>query len=231
MRAKKYMKHMKPGGWSEVRAEDRVPAKQTSPQEEPKLEFGDDSIKAVYTAFRDKVYNPESVLYPSCGFDASPSRVFGNVTFVDKDGDNQRYIRKFQEAGFQAFKQDIRLYRPAQRHDLLILMNPYIPTDWATPYLKSGGYVLANNYHLNASWLNSQEDRFSLVGVIDSNQDTGSARIIMNREDELSRAVSIESIVESRPIEHKAFMDHKKIGRFSGLPFEREAYMYVFMKH
>ena len=54
-------------------------------QIKPKLEFGENLI-SFYTAFRNQVYSPKSVLYPSCGFDASPSRVFENVVFVSHKG-------------------------------------------------------------------------------------------------------------------------------------------------
>jgi hypothetical protein len=133
---------------------------------EPKLYFADD-LRAVYTAFRDQVYNPRSVLYPSCGFDASPARVFDNVTFVDLEDGNEGCVGKLQEAGFNALSQDIRTYTPKDLHDLLILLNPSIPTEWASRHLKSGGYVLANNYHGNASEMYKQPDRFTLEGSID----------------------------------------------------------------
>jgi hypothetical protein len=57
---------------------------------------------------------PNSVLYPSCGFDASPAKVFSNVTFVD-----------------------IEDYTPTQKHDLLILLNPAISSFRATKHLDS----------------------------------------------------------------------------------------------
>jgi len=111
-------------------------------ENEPKLSFSDDLI-TLYTAFKNQVYNPKSVLNPSCGFDASPAKVFDNVTFVDIAKDNAGCIKKLQEAGFHAIKQDIRDYKPNEEHDLLILINPVIPTEWASRHLKSGGYVLA----------------------------------------------------------------------------------------
>ena len=51
-------------------------------QNTSQIYFADDLI-AIYTAFRDQVFNPQSVLYPSCGFDASPAKVFKNTMFVD----------------------------------------------------------------------------------------------------------------------------------------------------
>lgn len=198
-------------------------------REEPKIYFADDLI-AMYTAFRDQVYDPQSVLYPSSGFDASPARVFRNVTFVDIEKGNEGCVAKLQEAGLCALKIDIKEYKPTEEHDLLILLNPAIPTECTTPYLRSGGYVVANNYHLNASWLNAQKDRFSLVGIIDYDPNANSANITMNESRELGRTVSIDDIAESRPLEHWAFKTTPQTGQFPVLPFERVADRYIFQK-
>lgn len=158
---------IKPGELREILESATIVPEQNVPREEPKIYFTDDLI-AIYTAFRDQVYNPQSVLYPSSGFDASPAKVFRNVTFVDKEEGNESCVAKLQEAGLQALKQDIRQYKPTQEHDLLILLNPSIPTEWASRHLKSGGYVIANNYHGNASEMYKSPDRFTLWGVINS---------------------------------------------------------------
>lgn len=135
---------------------------------EPKeqdIYFAEDLI-AIYTVFRDQVYDPQSVLYPCCGFDASPAKVFKKVTFVDLENGSQGCVRKLQEAGFRALKQDIRTYTPTELHDLLILLNPAIPTEWASKHLQSGGYVIANDYHKNAAEMHYLRDQFTLIGVI-----------------------------------------------------------------
>ncbi len=48
----------------------------------------------------------------------------------------------------------------------MILLNPTIPTEWASRHLRIGGYVLANDYHGNASEMYHQPDQFTLWGVI-----------------------------------------------------------------
>jgi len=131
-------------------------------KEESSIYLADDLI-ALYTAFRNQVYSPRSVLYPSCGYDASPSVVFSNVTFVDVEAGNEGCVAKLRDAGLVAFKQDIRQYDPSEEHDLLILLNPAIPTLWASSHLKQGGYVLSNDYHGNASEMYSMQDAFSLL--------------------------------------------------------------------
>jgi len=152
-------------------------------RKEPQIYFSDDLI-AIYTAFCDQVYRPQSVLYPSCAFDASPARVFDNVTFVDIENGSEGCVRKLQEAGLQAIKQDIKTYTPEDLHDLLILLNPTIPTEWASRHLKSGGYVIANNYHGNASEMYHQPDQFNLWGTIDfveKDRRKGDNRVVVSR--------------------------------------------------
>lgn len=220
---------MKPGEFRETPEGEVGLHRQNASMEKPKIYFAESEI-AMYKVFRDKVYNPQSVLYPSCGFDASPSKAFSKITFVDLEDGNQGCVRMLQELGLHAIKQDIRKYIPAEEHDLLILENPGTPTEWNVPYIRSGGYVLSNNYHLNASWLNAQKDKFSLVGIIDYDQNTSSARVTINEDGQLARTVSIDSIADSRPIEHLAFKTPHRAGKYSGLPFERVADKYIFQK-
>src|SRR3989344_4510052 len=111
---------------------------------EPSIYF--DDLIAIYTAFRDHIYSPQSVLYPSCGFDGSPARVFTQVTFVDVENGNEGCIKRLVDVGLHAIKQDIQSYSPTKPHDLLILLNAAIPTAWASKHLISGGFVLTNDY-------------------------------------------------------------------------------------
>lgn len=163
------------------------------PSENPQIYYADDLI-ALYTAFRDRVYNPQSVLYPSCGFDASPARVFDNVTFVDVEQGNEGCIRGLQEAGLQALKQDIRDYQPKRLHDLLILLNPSIPSEWATRHLRQGGYIIANDYHSNATQINENPEQFTLWGTMDfaeKDRRKGDFRVIVSRDlDDLFQPVN-----------------------------------------
>ena len=135
-------------------------------QTEYPIYFADDLI-AIYTAFKQEIFSSGSVLYPSCGYDASPARVFDKVMFVDKEDGNEGCVSQLQKAGLNAIKQDIREYDPSEKHDLLILLNPAIPVSWATPHLISGGYVIANNYHGSATSLYTNQDEFLLWGTMD----------------------------------------------------------------
>lgn len=123
-----------------------------------------DDLVAIYRAFQEQVMKPKSVLHPSCAYDASPSKVFDAVTYVDID---QIAMQVFRDHGLDAHGQDIREYRPTKEHDLLILLNPCIATEWASQHLKSGGYILANDYHKNASGMYRKPDAFEFVGALD----------------------------------------------------------------
>ncbi len=193
------------------------------------LEFCKDLVEA-YTLFRDQVYNSQSVLYPSCGFDASPSRVFRKVTFVDNERDNKGCIAALQREGLTVFQEDIRSYRPNKEHDLLILQNPGIPPRWAVNHVGAKGYVFTNNYHLTACWLNVQKNKFSLLGVMDYDSETGLVTFTRNGDERLSRTVSLESIAESREMEHLAFTTTPWIRGSGALPFERVAENYIFQR-
>lgn len=129
----------------------------TSPQ------YHDDLI-AIYRAFQEQVMRPKSVLHPSCAYDASPSKVFDAVTYVDID---QAAMQVFREHGLDAHGQDIREYKPTKEHDLLILLNPCIATEWASQHLRQGGHILTDNYHGNASGMYRKPDEFEFVGTLD----------------------------------------------------------------
>lgn len=190
--------------------------------EEPQIYFADDLI-ALYTAFRDEVYNPQSVLYPSCGFDASPARVFDKVTFVDieKEG-NEGCVEKLQEAGLDAVKADIKVYEPNDLHDLLILLNPAIPTQWASRHLKSGGYVIANDYHGNASEMYNLPDQFALWGTMafaEKDRRKGDNRIVISRDlDDLLQPVADEEELRRFRPEYYEFLQRVFLSLASNMP-------------
>lgn len=246
---------LKPGEWAEVEAEEKVELPKRKLK--LKLEFGRDLI-AIYTAFKEQVYTPKSVLYPSCGFDASPTRVFDNVTFVDTEKGNEQCIALLKENGFSAIKQDIRDYHPNEPHDLLILLNPSTPTEWASQHLIQGGYVLANNYHQNASWMHEHPKQFLLFGTADFIEKDRRkldfrVEISRNLESIFEPVTNEEELKRFRPNYHlflkKMFrslsvntQDFNAKGSFEeiwtryrevmheGMPNKRAPYMYIFVK-
>lgn len=162
-----------------------IPKAKESPilQEKPKIYYPDDLI-SIYTAFREQVYSPKSVLYPSCGYDASPAKAFPNVTFVDKEEGNEGCIESLKTAGHKAFKQDIRDYTPKEQHDLLILLNPAILTERASRHLVHGGWIIANDYHSNAGEMAQNPRQYTLWGTIDfveRDRRKGDNRVVISR--------------------------------------------------
>ena len=166
----------------------------------PSPQYHDDLI-AIYTAFRDQVHNARAVLHPSCANDASPSKVFDAVTYVDIDTAAMELFRKHR---LDAHGQDIRDYKPVKEHDLLILLNPQIPTEWASRHIRNGGYILTNNYHGNATDMYKQPDKFEMVGVIDfveSDSRKGDNRVVFSRNLEglFQPVKDFEELREARP--------------------------------
>lgn len=121
-------------------------------------------LVTIYRVFKEQVYNPKSVLHPCCAYDASPSKVFDNVTYVDIDEASMEMFRRF---GLKAFGQDIKTYQPTEEYDLVIILNPGVSTESITQHLKQGGYVLSNDYHANATWMHEHPEQFLLWGTID----------------------------------------------------------------
>ena len=148
------------------------------------IQFPEDLI-AVHTAFRDQVYNPDSVLYPGCGNEASASKVYKRVTFVDIEDGNTGCVSALLKSGLRAFKQDIRDHEPAEEHDMLFLLNPAIRTAWAAKHIRSGAYILANDWHANATEMSEDKNKYALWGTINTaerDRRKGDNRVIVSQD-------------------------------------------------
>ena len=236
----------------------KILKKKRENKQEPQIYYADDLI-SIYTAFRDQVYNSSSVLYPSSGFDASPAKVFDKVTFVDMEDGNHGCVKKLQEAGLDAVKQDIREYTPNDLHDMLILLNPSIPTEWASKHLKSGGYIISNDYHRNASEMYKKPDQFDLWGTIDfveKDRRKKNNEVVISRDlEDLFQPVANEEELKRYRSEHYEFLeelfkvyganmasfnadrpfgekwsDYRKMMRLDGMPAKRISDRYIFTK-
>ncbi len=124
------------------------------------------SYSQMYSAFIAEFGMPGSVLYPSCGFDASPADSFSNVTFLDNESFSKGCIDALANAGYNAIKSDINDYRPSEDYGLVILLKPRITSDIILPFLKTGGFVIADDYHLNASQMIRLPSDFELSAGI-----------------------------------------------------------------
>ncbi|GEM_PF-4080737 len=126
--------------------------------------FSDDLIQG-YELFRDRIYSPKRVLYPSCDLDASPVKAFPEsyVVLVDI---NEHVVNALKRGGINAVHSDIRNYVPEEKFDLAILLNPCIDSSDITPFLSERAYVLANDWHENARQLVWNPD-FESIGTIE----------------------------------------------------------------
>ncbi len=114
-----------------------------------KYSFGDlqvtqnERFVRAYESFKKKYGDCSSALSPCCFLDASPSKVFDNVTYVDT---HTKSMNLMGDAGFQAITSDIATYSPKEEHDLLILIKPMIGVtlEDTTKHLVDGGYILTD---------------------------------------------------------------------------------------
>ena len=136
--------------------------------EPPKPYFAEDLIEQ-YTFFRENIHNPKRVFYPCCNLDVSPIRGFPNseVVLIDNEEGLGEVMKR---EGIEQFIQgDVLKYNPETSFDLVIALNPSLSSRDLTRYLSEGGYVLANNWHNNASQLLEDSD-FEGIGTIDRNE-------------------------------------------------------------
>ena len=108
--------------------------------------------------------NPKVVYHPCSGNYKTPSVIFpeAQVIYVEKDS---RAVAAFQREGYEAHEASATEFTPEEPVDLLILLNPVIPSKHPASTVRSGGYVFCNNYHGNASQL-KEDENFELVGVV-----------------------------------------------------------------
>ena len=109
------------------------------------------------------------MFYPCCGADASPIRGFPNseVVLMDEDNDAAEIMRQNNTSNF--IPGDVLKHKPQVPYDLIILLNPTLPSKDLTRHLVLGGYVLANNYTKNVAQL-LRDKRFEGIGTLKENE-------------------------------------------------------------
>jgi len=127
--------------------------------------YSEDLIKQ-YKFFRKNIYNPQRVFHPCCDTDISPIKGFPNseVILMDKDKDVARIMEKNNISNF--IHGNVLKHNPKNPYDLVIILNPQLKSSDLTKHLVSGGYVLANNWHDNATEL-LEDENFQNIGTID----------------------------------------------------------------
>lgn len=107
--------------------------------------------------FKEKL-NPkaEIIYYPCCASDISPSKAFPESKVIYADIDDKS-IEALRKKGCEANNASALEFDPGEV-DILIIMNPVISPEVPASYVKEGGFVLSNDYHRSASYLNQQEE-------------------------------------------------------------------------
>ncbi len=149
------------------------------PRIEPKPEASKDLV-AKYKLFQERVRpKTNTIYYPSCSLDVSPSAAFPKSRVVYVDIDTQA-IKKLRTAGYEAYRASateersdppIAAFSP-KNVDILILLNPAIHPEIPLKTIPVGGHVLCNDYHQTASDVRENKD-FQLVGMIRRKPKTG----------------------------------------------------------
>jgi hypothetical protein len=133
--------------------------------------FGDtddsfvDSLKIIMESLGEKM--GVSVIYPGSGAHVGVARVFGKEYVVHVDPDTDAFDA-LNNNGYAAVKSTIEDYMPAEPADGMVALNSY-----GTPskeligrLVKSGGFVVANNYTHWASELAKMGETLELVGAV-----------------------------------------------------------------
>lgn len=136
---------------------------------------------ALYREVRD-CYNIKSAIYPGSFIDIDPSLVIENVTYIDnfKGAVNffkkntlaiYEYLEKHKEydspCKFNFIGEDYTNNLIVDKVDLIISQYAGFVTQYTKKYLKSGGIVLSNDSHGDATLANFDKD-FILIAVINS---------------------------------------------------------------
>ena len=115
-----------------------------------------DTLADMYRKFASKYGNPSNVLYPGCGYDASPSEVFPNVVYVDR---KIVYVNALRAKELDARHTTIQDFEPDREFDLLIVMNFHLPDPHPSRLLKRG-YAICNHYQ---SWCLYDNPDFAFI--------------------------------------------------------------------
>ena len=137
-------------------------------KEKPKP-YSSKDLTEQYEFFRSEVHNPKRVFYPCCNLDISPVKGFPDSEVILMD--NEKGLDKImkREGVGQFIHGNVLTYSPEKKFDLAIILNPHLSSRDLTKYLQIEGYVMANNWHNNASELLVAEN-FEGIGTIDRNE-------------------------------------------------------------
>jgi len=109
------------------------------------------------------------VIYPGSAAHVAPADVFGkeNTVMIDPE---ERAVRALSENGYTAVASRLEDYIALHERDLFDIAVSFnaggiVERNYKN-ILKPGGFVIANNWHDTANWLNASPD-FRLLGAVD----------------------------------------------------------------
>lgn len=171
---KKMTNQIQPGSWNDDEinsaAEEilrNAQVRDITQESDLSCPYSSDDLVRQYEFFRQNIHEPRRVFYPSCGLDLSPIRGFPNSEVVLMDND-KAIANKMRDVN-QFKLGDVLAYNPENPFNLVIALNPALSSRDLTRHLSTGGYVLANNWHDNASQL-LDDPEFEGIGTIDRNE-------------------------------------------------------------
>jgi hypothetical protein len=125
-------------------------------------------LVTMYKLFKEKTgFVPQRIYHPCSAEDISPSAAFpeSEVVYVDLD---EQAMEALKQSGYEAHTASALDFDPGDV-DLLIMINPKILPKKPAQTVISAGYVLCNDYHSTATWLN-EHDSYQLVALIHEDQ-------------------------------------------------------------
>lgn len=183
----------------------------------------------LYRAVREFT-GARTVLYPGSFVDISASAVFPDVTYVDTD---RRAAAFFEdESGVREILGSLRgddgntfsfvdadyreLDLPPRSFDLLLSLYAGLVSEHCTPFLRAGGFLLANPSHGDVA-MASIDERYVLAGVVESQ--AGRYHV---RDDRLDGY-----LVPKKPVDLTPDLVRRQ-GR--GIAYTRSAFAYLFTR-
>ncbi len=141
-------------------------SQETDKAEELKLEESEE-FKKVIEQFQKEIEQPiKTVCYPASGvMSINDSFQDAKITYIDID---ENAVTAHQKAGHTAIKADLSEYKPEEKPDMTILLNPAVKENKLNKFLENveeEKFVIANNYHGTADQL-QKDPSFELLGVI-----------------------------------------------------------------
>ena len=146
----------------------RFDIRELKSESEYEQNFETGSVKQI-SLFKD-AFNPKAdvIYYPCSEFDLSVNEVFPDSRVIYADI-NYEVFEALKNKGLDVHHVSALQFNPGSV-DILFLFNPQIDPYIPASFVKSGGYVICNDYHATAQKM-ATDKKFEIVGVIGDGED------------------------------------------------------------